>query len=293
MTAAFSVPIECKLTNEERPRAMFTTVRVLVIVGAVIGAVTAAPCPPLPRSPRRGANAADKRPHWRVAAALALSALLASVVPAHAATTISMSGACRYDIPALPGVDYTMFLADAVITGVEPSTVFAAAITTTSIIGTSASAWIPLLADATGTYGSWDDDVYLSGYAVPEDRGVETVTWDVTVYVDSDGDRMADADEVLGSTSLAVTCVRTVDELLEAALTDGSLSGGETSSLLSKVEAAGASLDRDNIKAAINQLTALISELQAAMQTGRISESLGNQLVTAAERQITELQARL
>jgi PKD repeat protein len=65
---------------------------------------------------------------------------------------------------------------------------------------------------------------------------------------------------------------------------NGVLNGGAANSLNAKLRAAGASLDRGNTTAAAGQINAFINEVQAAVQSGRLSQAQGDALIAAARR---------
>ena len=118
----------------------------------------------------------------------------------------------------------------------------------------------------------------------------------LTAFADVNGNGFIDPDDpqIGVPVVMPVSCPpRALDYVLATAISDGSLSGGETSSLLAKVDAAGASVDRDNIAAGIRQLEAFVAQVRALTDAGRISTATGSSLIQAAEQRIAELEALL
>ncbi|HET7464135.1 MAG TPA: PKD domain-containing protein [Longimicrobium sp.] len=103
-------------------------------------------------------------------------------------------------------------------------------------------------------------------------------TYTVTVTVTDDGG-------LSGSRTATVTVLTAQQALgnLQAQV-NGAVSGGTAQSMNAKLRAAGASLDRGNTGAAVNQLNAFINEVQATVQSGRLSQAQGDALVAAARR---------
>lgn len=104
--------------------------------------------------------------------------------------------------------------------------------------------------------------------------GSYTVTVTVT---DDDG---ASASKT--ATVTVLTAQQALDNLQQQV--NGAVNGGTAQSMNAKVRAAGASLDRGNTGAAANQLNAFINEVQAAVQSGRMSQAQGDALIAAARR---------
>jgi len=63
---------------------------------------------------------------------------------------------------------------------------------------------------------------------------------------------------------------------------NGVANGGTANSLNAKLRAASASLDRGNTEAATGQLGAFINEVEAMVQSGRLTQAQGNALIAAA-----------
>jgi large repetitive protein len=103
-------------------------------------------------------------------------------------------------------------------------------------------------------------------------------TYTVTVTVTDDGG--------LVGTRTATVTVLTAQQGIAGliAQVDGMVSGGAANSLDAKLRAASASLDRGNTAAATGQLGAFINEVQAMVQSGRLTPAQGDALVAAAQR---------
>jgi hypothetical protein len=78
---------------------------------------------------------------------------------------------------------------------------------------------------------------------------------------------------------------------LDAALSALPLSIGEVNSLKAKLQAAAKQLAKDNATTAENILGAFINEMQAAMQSGRVSQAAGSPIVAYAQRVIASIGA--
>jgi DNA/RNA endonuclease G (NUC1)/PKD repeat protein len=103
-------------------------------------------------------------------------------------------------------------------------------------------------------------------------------SYTVTVTVTDDGG--------LVGTRTATVTVLTAQQGIAGlvAQVNGMVSGGAANSLGAKLRAASASLDRGNPASAKGQLGAFIGEVQAMVQSGRLSQADGNALVAAAQR---------
>ncbi|HET7229157.1 MAG TPA: PKD domain-containing protein [Longimicrobium sp.] len=103
-------------------------------------------------------------------------------------------------------------------------------------------------------------------------------TYTVTVTVTDDGG--------LSGTRTATVTVLTAQQALAnlQAQVNGAVSGGTANSMNAKLRAASASLDRGNTASATGQLNAFINEVQATVQSGRLSQAAGDALVAAARR---------
>ena len=73
------------------------------------------------------------------------------------------------------------------------------------------------------------------------------------------------------------------EELIEQALADGDLTGGQANALTGKLEGALDALARGNDRAAVNKIGAFINQVDALVRSGRITAEEGNALVTAAQ----------
>jgi hypothetical protein len=78
-------------------------------------------------------------------------------------------------------------------------------------------------------------------------------------------------------------------DLVRDLAASGVLSQGNANSLLSKLDAAEASAANGNATAAINQLRAFISEVQAAVRRGDLTSQQGQALIDAANHRIDQL----
>ena len=76
-----------------------------------------------------------------------------------------------------------------------------------------------------------------------------------------------------------------VDTLVD----EGSLGGGNGNALTSKLEAAAQQAERGNCKAARNQLTAFIQQVQTLLLGGALSAQEASNLINAANAIIDEL----
>jgi hypothetical protein len=78
---------------------------------------------------------------------------------------------------------------------------------------------------------------------------------------------------------------------LDATLSTVTVNQGEANSLEAKLQAAAKQLAKDNTTPAENILGAFINELQAMMQSGRISEAVGSPIVAYTQRVIASIVA--
>jgi hypothetical protein len=78
---------------------------------------------------------------------------------------------------------------------------------------------------------------------------------------------------------------------LDAALSALSLDNGEVNSPEAKLQAAAKQLAKDDPTAAENILGAFINEMQAMMQSGRVSQAAGSPIVAYAQRVIASITA--
>jgi DNA/RNA endonuclease G (NUC1)/PKD repeat protein len=110
-------------------------------------------------------------------------------------------------------------------------------------------------------------------------------TYTVTVTVTDDGG--------LSGTRTATVTVLSPSQSLNALQqqVNGVLNGGAANSLNSKLSAAGASLARGNTTAAANQINAFINEVQAAVQSGRLTQAQGDALIAYARRILASIGA--
>ncbi|HLM66899.1 MAG TPA: DNA/RNA non-specific endonuclease, partial [Longimicrobium sp.] len=76
-----------------------------------------------------------------------------------------------------------------------------------------------------------------------------------------------------------------------ARVVNGMLDGGNASALNAKLRAATAALARGQDGAAVNQLDAFINQVQALVQSGRLSAADGSVLTAAAQRIVTSIQS--
>ena len=70
---------------------------------------------------------------------------------------------------------------------------------------------------------------------------------------------------------------------------EGVLNQGESNALITKLDAALKSLDKENTKAACNQLGAFINQVNALVNSGRLTPEQGQALIDAANEVIEEL----
>ncbi len=71
--------------------------------------------------------------------------------------------------------------------------------------------------------------------------------------------------------------------MLDDVLALSDLPGNVAGSLASKLENAIAKLDKDNVKAAINQLQAFINQVEALIQAGSLAQLDGELLIDMAQ----------
>jgi DNA/RNA endonuclease G (NUC1) len=76
-----------------------------------------------------------------------------------------------------------------------------------------------------------------------------------------------------------------------ARVVDGMLDGGNANALNAKLRAATAALARGQDGAAVNQLGAFMNQVQALVQSGRLSAADGSVLTAAAQRIVTSIQS--
>ena len=96
------------------------------------------------------------------------------------------------------------------------------------------------------------------------------------------------------STRSATVVVKSAAEAiadLDATLAGLPLNKGELNSLEAKLQAAAKQLDKDNATPAMNILGAFIDEMQATMQSGRVSQTVGSPIVAYAQRVIASIGA--
>ena len=77
--------------------------------------------------------------------------------------------------------------------------------------------------------------------------------------------------------------------LVEGLVKDGKLSGGSGNSLMSKLDGAKKAIDNGNNNAATGKLGALLNELEALVQSGRLTEADGQALRALVERLVRSL----
>jgi hypothetical protein len=77
--------------------------------------------------------------------------------------------------------------------------------------------------------------------------------------------------------------------LVEGLVKDGKLSGGSGNSLISKLDGAKKAIDNGNNNAATGKLGALLNELEALVQSGRLTEADGQALRALVERLVRSL----
>ncbi len=77
--------------------------------------------------------------------------------------------------------------------------------------------------------------------------------------------------------------------LVEELASDGSLSQGQTNSVVVKLDAARRQLARDNLTAAANQLGAFINSVEALELSGQLGEADTASLIVGAQRLVEQL----
>jgi hypothetical protein len=78
---------------------------------------------------------------------------------------------------------------------------------------------------------------------------------------------------------------------LDATLSTLSLNSGEVNSLEAKLRAAARQLVKGDTTPALNVLEAFINEMQAMMESGRVSQAAGSAIVAYAQRVIASITA--
>jgi len=106
--------------------------------------------------------------------------------------------------------------------------------------------------------------------------------------------RVSDDDGTTPRTQLVVVMTHaaaldSVAAKINALVSDGEVSGGNGNSLLAKVSAAAKSLEKGNVTPALNQLNALLNEIDAMEESGRLSATDATALRTLVTRIRTSL----
>ncbi len=83
--------------------------------------------------------------------------------------------------------------------------------------------------------------------------------------------------------------VQTIDNVLDYLLTGGDLTAAQVDALDNKLDAALASLGRNNAKAAANQLNAFINNVKSYVKDGYLTTEQGNMLIAAAQAAINAI----
>jgi PKD repeat protein len=108
-------------------------------------------------------------------------------------------------------------------------------------------------------------------------------SYTVTVTVTDDGG--------LAGTRTATVVVLTAQQALGnlQAQVNGVVGGGQANSLSAKLRNAAQSLNHDDAAAANGQIGAFINEVQAVVQSGRLTQAQGDALIAAAQRILDSL----
>jgi hypothetical protein len=101
---------------------------------------------------------------------------------------------------------------------------------------------------------------------------------------------------VAGRTTAVFVVMRAPEEQIDAIidaigdlLADGTLNGGQATSLIRKLENVQAKIERGQTDAAINQLEAFINEVEAFVAAGVLEMADGDALIAAARAVIADL----
>jgi PKD repeat protein len=137
---------------------------------------------------------------------------------------------------------------------VHQSVDFAGTFTDPGTLDTHTSGW---------NFGDGATAAGLSASHSYDAAGTYTVTF--TVTDDDNGVGQATATVTVQTAQQALTSIAGYVQNLK------SLNNGQKNSLIAKLDAAGASIDRGNSTAATNQLNAFLNELQADLSSGKIS----------------------
>ncbi len=144
------------------------------------------------------------------------------------------------------------------------------------------------------TFAGWD---FADSWRIEEGLSYPYLKWQTPPVLDSDGDGINDDEDncplenALGFDADLDGCIDTLSglaEMLEALVNEGVIEEELQNSLLSKVENAEKSADKENICAAVNKLEALINQTNA-QRGNKISDEAADLIIAYANNLIANL----